>query len=173
MIRDTLFNQNRDNWADTRPKLQISETLLNEIVVNVTIAAMLTYFPLSVWNQTVLANVTTSRNIYSFSRPLNLILPYTLSLVFSLPFLVIGYISLRRNGVAALSDSFLQLLVMTTRSGELDRIAVPCSLGGEEMATREMKQAKIMFGEIADGNGDGRVSRMGFGLEHEVVRRGK
>ncbi|KAH7408716.1 hypothetical protein DE146DRAFT_777376 [Phaeosphaeria sp. MPI-PUGE-AT-0046c] len=173
LIRETRFNLNRDNWADTRPSFQVTEGLLNEMVANVTIAAMLTYFPLSVWNQTVLANVTKSRNIYSFSRPMNLILPYTLSLVLSLPFLLIGYVSHRRNGVPALSDSFIQLLVTMVRSKELDRVASLCSSEGGEMATKKLKQTKIMFGAIADANGDGCIRRMGFGLEHEMVRVSK
>lgn len=151
----------------------ITEDLLNEMVANVTIAAMLTYFPLEIWNQTVTANVTTSRNIYSFSRPINLILPYTLSLVLSIPFLVIGYISLQQNGVPAQSDSFVQLLIATTRSEELDLVAVPCSYGEDEVAMKELKQTRIMFGEIYDANGDGMKMRMGFGLQHEIVRGDK
>lgn len=128
---------------------------------------MLTYYPLSIWNTTVIADITTYRNVYSFSRPLNLILPYTLSLLVSLPFLVVGCLSMRRNGVAALSDSFLQLLVTMTRSEELDRVARPCSLGGGEMATKELKQTSIMFGELAGR--EGTRTRMGFGLENEIV----
>lgn len=114
-----------------------------------------------------MANVTTFHNVYSFSRPINLILPYTLSLALSLPFLIIGYLSLRRNGVAALSDSFLQLLTTMTRSDELDRLARPSSLGGGEMATKELKQARIMFGELVGK--EGAVRRLGFGLEEEIV----
>jgi hypothetical protein len=150
------------------PSFMISEELLNEVVANVTIAAMLSYYPPSVWNATVVANVTTYRNIYSFSRPLNLILPYTLSLTLTLPFLVLGYLSLRRNRVAALSDSFLQLLVTITRSEELDRVARPCAPGGDETATQELKDMHIMFGELATESGAAR--RLGFGLEEEVVR---
>jgi hypothetical protein len=128
---------------------------------------MLSYYPLSYWNATVNATTATNRNIYSFSRPLNLILPYALSLLASLPFLIIGYLSLQRNGVAALSDSFLQLLVTMTRSEQLDRIAQPCSLGGDEQVTEELKHTRIMFGELVGG--DGVVRRVGFGLEEETV----
>jgi hypothetical protein len=134
---------------------------------------MLSYYPLSYWNATVNATTATNRNIYSFSRPLNLILPYALSLLASLPFLVIGYLSLQRNGVAALSDSFLQLLVTMTRSEQLGRVAQPCSLGGDEQATEELKHTRIMFGELVGG--DRAVRRVGFGLEDEIVplqRRG-
>lgn len=153
---------NRGNSNSIGPNFVITEPILNDIVANVTLAAMLFMYPLSTWNATVIANVTTYRNVYSFSRPLNLIFPYTLSLAISLPFLVLGYISLRRNGVTALSDSFLQLLTTMTRSEELDRLAQPCSLGGG-MATKELKQMRIMFGELVG------KERMGFGLEEEIV----
>jgi hypothetical protein len=174
-IEDTVFNSDRATLfaqgSGAAPKIVFTEALLNEVVANVTIAAMLSYYPLSVMNATVMANITTYRNVYSFSRPNNLILPYALSLIISLPFLIIGYMSLRQNGVAALSDSFLQLLVTITRSEELDRVARPCSLGGDEMAKKELKQTRIMFGELAQGNSNMGVSRrMGFGLEHEIIR---
>jgi hypothetical protein len=174
-IEDTVFNPDRTalfaQGSGAAPKIVFTEALLNEVVANVTIAAMLSYYPLSVMNATVMANITTYRNVYSFSRPNNLILPYALSLIISLPFLISGYLSLRHNGVAALSDSFLQLLVTTTRSEELDRVARPCSLGGDEMATKELKQARIMFGELVQGHSNAGVARrMGFGLEHEIVR---
>lgn len=143
------------------------------MVANVTIAAMLAYYPLEVWNQTVVANITTSRNIYSFSRPLNLILPYALSLVASLPFLAVGYISLRRNGVSAQSDSFVQLLVAMTRSRGLDDMVRPCSRRKDEVAVRELKKTKIVFGEIAESKGNGVGRRMGFGLKHEIMRVNK
>jgi hypothetical protein len=168
LISDTHFNLNRENARSTGPDIAISADLLNEIVANVTIAAMLNYYPLSYWNATVDATVATNRNVYSFSRPINLVLPYALSLLASLPFLFIGYFSLQRNGVAALSDSFLQLLVTITRSEALDRVAQPCSLGGDEQATEELKRTRIMFGELAGG--DRAVRRIGFGLEDEVVR---
>jgi hypothetical protein len=171
-IRDTQFNLNRENGTSTGPELVISADILKDIVANVTIAAMLSYHPLSYWNATVDATVATNRNVYSFSRPLNLILPYAFSLLASLPFLVIGYLSLQHNGVAALSDSFLQLLVTMTRSEQLDHVAQPCSLGGDEQATEDLKLTRIMFGELAGGGQV--VRRIGFGLEDEIVplRRG-
>jgi len=72
--------------------------------------------------------------------------------------------------VAALSDSFLQLLVTMTRSEELERVTRPCALGGDETATKELKQTMIMFGEIVRGDGKGRVvRRVGFGAQDEVT----
>ena len=167
MTRDTFFNKDRFNHSSNGPSLETNPELMNDIIANVIIAAMLDYMPLSLWNTTLNATTTTYRNIYSFSRPIDLILPYSLSLLFALPFLVLGYLSLRENGVAAFSDSFLQLLVTVTRSEELDRIAQPCNNGGDEMATKELKDAKIMFGPLRTGDGE-KLGRMGFGLEAEI-----
>jgi hypothetical protein len=150
--------------------LVITEKLLNEVVANVTIATMFGLYPLSVWNTTVNATTTRHRNTFSFSQPLILILPYSLALLISLPFLILGYLSLRSNGAAALSDSFLQLLVTVTRSNELDRITRACSLGGNELATAELKDTRIMYGRLgASEAGDDTFHRMGFGLEKEVT----
>lgn len=128
---------------------------------------MLGYYPLLVWNTTVTANITTYHNTYTFSRPINLILPYALSLFISIPFLVSGYVSLQSNGFAATSDSFLQFLLTATRSENLDRMTLPCQFGGGEMATEELKNALIMFGELRVEKEDD-VGRMGFGLEAEI-----
>lgn len=138
---DTVFSPKRFvPWGDTGFDLDINVKILKDIVANSTIAVMLGSIPLKVTNATVDANTTTYHNVYSFSRPINLVLPYFLSLVRSLPFLVFGYFSLRGNCVAALSDSFLQLSVTITRGEELDRMVRPCELGGDEMATESSKR---------------------------------
>ncbi|KAL1600402.1 hypothetical protein SLS60_006787 [Paraconiothyrium brasiliense] len=170
LIGDTVFNQDRNNMTSDGPSLVITEKLLNEVVANVTIATMLGLYPLSIWNTTVNATMTTYRNTYSFSQPLLLTLPYSLSLAMSLPFLIIGFLSLRSNGVAALNDSFLQLLVNITRSNGLDRITRPCALGDNEMATTELNNTRIMYGRLStDEAADGTTHRMGFGLEVEIL----
>jgi hypothetical protein len=131
---------------------------------------MFGFYPLSVWNTTVNATMTTHRNTYSFSQPLILILPYSLSLLISLPFLILGYLSMRSNGDAALSDSFFQLLVTMTRSTELDRLTRDYSLGGNKLAAAELKDTRIMYGSLsAKGAGDVTFHRMGFGLEEEIT----
>lgn len=60
-----------------------------------------------------------------------------------------------------------------TRSRGLDNMVRGCSRGEDEVAVKELKKTKIMFGEIADPNGDGSIRRMGFGLEHEIMRVNK
>lgn len=131
---------------------------------------MLGLYPLSVWNTTVNATMSTHRNTFSFSQPLILILPYSLSLIISLPLLIIGYLSLRSNGTASVNDSFLQLLVNITRSDELDQLVRSCSLGGNELATTDLKDTRIMYGRLGTQEaGDNMHYRMGFGLEKEML----
>ncbi|KAH6890271.1 hypothetical protein B0T10DRAFT_485456 [Thelonectria olida] len=170
LLRDTYFNTNIDDLSNGAPSFRITEGLLNEAIANATLHIMLSRFPLSAYNTTATATSTAFHNTYSFQRPLNLVLPYALSLAFSLPFVAIGLVSLRRNGVAALSDSFIQLLVTTARSDRLDHIAAPCSLGGDELALKELARTNIMFGEVSKRyNSDGKVvKRVGFGLQGEV-----
>lgn len=58
----------------------ITDDLLNEYITNVTISAL----SLNTWQQLVSVTTTKWRNTYDFSEPLNLILPYALSLTFAL-----------------------------------------------------------------------------------------
>ena len=46
------------------------------------------------WNTTANATVSTTINVYNFSRQLNLILPYFISLLLAVPFILIGRIAL-------------------------------------------------------------------------------
>jgi hypothetical protein len=59
------------------------------------------------WSTQVNAIVVDSMNVYSFSQPLNLILPNFISLGTALPFIVMGYIALIRNGVPATDGGFM------------------------------------------------------------------
>lgn len=72
--------------------------------------------------------------------------------------------------MAALSDSFLPLLVTVTRSDSLDQMTRPGQHGGNEMVTEELTKARIMFGElvVSEPASEGGVPRMGFGLEAEI-----
>lgn len=131
---------------------------------------MLGFYPLSTWNTTVNATINTNHNTWSFSQRLLLVLTYSLFSFIRLPLIILGYISLRGNGVAALSDSFLQLLITITRSDELDRIARSSSIGGADTATKELKNTRIMYGALATERKDGEgLGRMGFGLEKHML----
>lgn len=121
------------------------------------------------WTTNANATKINTITVYNFSSPLNLILPYFVSLFIALPFLALGLWALWRNGVSAIDSSFLQILMTTTGSAVLDRTAAGGCLGGDESVPQELKDLKIRFGEIVDRKEDGRVKRAGFGVDEEVT----
>lgn len=128
---------------------------------------MMTAF--NTWNTSANATIETTINIYEFSSPLNLYLPYSVSLLVALPFLCLGLWALWKNGVSAIDSSFLQILMTTTGSAALDRAAAGGCLGGDESVPDELKNMKIRFGEILEGKGHGQIRRAAFGTEDEVT----
>jgi hypothetical protein len=121
MVQMTKFNRNRDsNDITLYPDLHVSAGLLNEALANVTFAVM---YSMPFWSMDSQATTSGFRNVYSFSRPMNLVLPYALSLLLSIPLLLIGVLSLWRNGVPAADGGFVQLLMTTTGSQALREAA--------------------------------------------------
>ena len=182
----TRLNKNRDILdPDANIDLEISADLLNEMVANVTLS---TIFAMPNWNTTTKITTLTANNFYSFSHRKNLFVPYGVSLLLTLPFLVLGMLALQRNGVSAMDGSFVQMLMTTTASRELNMKAAGGCLGGENNVPEALMKEKILFGELGKGDGDrlslklkssydeGAVRRAGFGLEDEVSplrRRGR
>ncbi|TGO16217.1 hypothetical protein BPAE_0512g00010 [Botrytis paeoniae] len=143
---------------------------LNRLLQNITLNMI---SEIGWWS--TLANVTQweSINTFQFSKPLNLILPYFISLFLAIPILVLGIWSLRQNGVSAMNNSFVQILNTTTGSKALERAAATGCLGGYNNVLDELMDLKIRFGELKDvGQGDERssngVKRAGFGTEQEI-----
>lgn len=146
----------------------VTQQLLNEALFNITLTAMTDYM---VW-QTSGAGITQwkSINVYKFSKPLNLIIPYFVSLLVALPVLGLGVYALKKNGVSAVDGGFLQLLTTTTGSATLEKVAAGGCLGGSESAPTDLKEMKIRFGELIGGGMEGGiVRRAGFGTEEEVM----
>jgi hypothetical protein len=123
---------------------------------------------LNYWNKTVTMTATDYFNVYSFAKKQQLIIPYVACLLASAPFLVLGIVSLRQNGVSAIQGGFLQILMTTIGSMTLRRAADGSSLGGEENVPEELKRLRLRFGELVGGSEVG-VRRAGFGTEDEVV----
>jgi hypothetical protein len=121
------------------------------------------------WNMTTNATISDTINVYSFSRPLNLILPYFVTLLLAIPFILVGGAALHQNGVSAIDGGFMQILTTTTGSAVIDKAAAGGCLGGEESLPRELKDLRIRFGEIIDRDEPGRIKRAGFGVESEVT----
>jgi hypothetical protein len=148
------------------PLLNVTQDSLNEQLFNITASMMMTF---GMWNTSANATILKIINVYSFSRPLNLILPYFISLLLGLPFILIGGIALHMNGVSAMDGGFMQIIMTSTGSAVLDRAAAGGCLGGEENVPQELKNLKIRFGEIIDREEPGRIKRAGFGVEAEIT----
>ena len=121
------------------------------------------------WNTTSNASMLTPINVYSFSRPLNLIIPYFVSLIVAIPFILLGGIALAKNGVSAMDGGFTQIIATSTGSAVLDRAAAGGCLGGSESVPQELKDLEIRFGEFIGREEPGRTKRAGFGIESEVT----
>lgn len=120
------------------------------------------------WNTSANVTVLSVVNVYSFSRPLNLIIPYFLTLLLSLPFIILGGIALFNNGVSAMDGSFIQILSTSTGSSIIDKAAAGGCLGGNESVPDELKELRIRFGELIGRDDTASVKRAGFGVEGEV-----
>jgi hypothetical protein len=149
-----------------RPGFNVTPDILTGYLLNMTVSIMTAF---ALWNTTANATVSAPLNIYSFSRPLNIILPYFLSLLFAVPFIVLGALALLSNGVSAIDGGFMQVIATSTGSAVLDKAAAGGCLGGVESAPQELKDLKIRFGEIIGREDPGRIKRAGFGIESEIT----
>ncbi|KAH7319312.1 hypothetical protein BKA65DRAFT_99153 [Rhexocercosporidium sp. MPI-PUGE-AT-0058] len=167
IIDSTRFNSIFDKFQDNNtPSFNITEDMLNDYVLNVTTSIMVAY---GRWNTTANATTFTTLNVYSFSEPLNLIIPYFLTLFVSIPFVVMGCLALMKNGVSATDGGFMQLITTNTGSAIIDKAAAGGCLGGDESAPQELKDLKIRFGEFIGRDEPGRVKRAGFGVDGELT----
>ncbi|KAK2770347.1 hypothetical protein FQN53_005571 [Emmonsiellopsis sp. PD_33] len=147
---------------------KVTEDLLNSALMNVTTSLINAY---GRWETSTDVTNRESINVYVLSRPINLYLPYGLGLLLALPFILLGGLALRHNGVSARDHGFVQLVTTTTASSKLNTAAAGGCLGGYENMPRQLMDMKIRFGEIVDQSADGSsvVRRAGFGAEDEVV----
>ncbi|KAF2668702.1 hypothetical protein BT63DRAFT_456342 [Microthyrium microscopicum] len=148
------------------PDLDVSPQTLNEALANFTFNMM---FQRNQWKTNVLANVTTTINIYSFGKGMNLLLPYFLALAVAVPFLILGTISLYKNEVSAVDGGFLQTIMTTTKSQKLHDAAAGGCLGGLENVPQELLNLKVKFGELTSVRSDNGVRRAGLSTEDEII----
>ncbi|TVY14894.1 hypothetical protein LARI1_G006393 [Lachnellula arida] len=148
------------------PAFSISQDLLNEQLLNVTLSMML---GIGLWNTTANATISSAINVYDFSEPLMLILPYFITLAVAVPFILLGGLALFKNGVSAIDGGFLQIVATSTGSAVLDHAAAGGCLGGDESVAQELKDLKVRFGEFIGRQEPGRIRRAGFGVETEVT----
>jgi hypothetical protein len=170
---DTRFNSQRDNYTRGQsegPVFNVTAALLNEPLFDLTISAAL---QLGYWNSSATISTTKFVNVYSMFSLKQLIVPYLACLSTSLPFLVLGLLSLRQDGVSAIQGGFIQVLMTTIGSEILKKAATGSCLGADENVPDELKRLRIRFGELIGGYAYD-VRRAGFGTEGEVIplRRG-
>jgi hypothetical protein len=168
----TVFDLERFNtkfsnsvW-DPRYNLSITEDLLNSVLTNLTFSAI----SLGIWWDMVPVTTTRYRSTYSFTNPLNLILPYSTCLAAATLFAAIAIWSLWRNGIPAADGGFLQIMTATRGNTEMERLVLRERLITIENMSVELKDLRIRYGELVgeDVLGvDGR--RLGFGTEEETV----
>lgn len=169
MIDGTRLNKNFGQYYSNEnisgPLFKISQDVLNDYLFKLTTSAMLSY---GRWNTTTNATVFETINVYSFSQPLNLVLPYFTTLLISIPFIILGSLALIQNGVAATDGGFVQIIATTTGSAALDNAAAGGCLGGSDNVTQGLKELKIRFGQLV-GRKPGNIKLAGFGTDAEVV----
>ncbi|KAF4178548.1 hypothetical protein CNMCM8927_002918 [Aspergillus lentulus] len=99
-------------------------------------------------NTTVKVTDLTYRNYYFYGRTA-LLGAYMCALAVTIACVVVGFFSLRRNGVSQ-NNSFSSVL-MTTRNPELDRLAVGHCLGSEPLKG-DIDKVRLQFGEVEGAN---------------------
>lgn len=183
IIGDTRFNLNSavfvpaNNSAlasafvnSSAPKIYLTQDSLNDALFNITMSVSVSTH---LWPMQTSALLVQYYNTYSFSHPNVLLLPYGLSLLVAIPFLMTGAWALWKNGVPAQDGGIIQLLSTTTGSRSLERTAAAGCLGGEGNVPRELSEMRIRFGEVVssglEAKGGGIVRRAGFGIDEEIV----
>lgn len=171
VIADTRFNKIGNTFffaeEDQGPELSITKELLQEALFNITLS---TIFSTNLGSQTTTVATTVFQNVYFFSEKPQFFIPYFGTLVITLPFLILGLLALRWNGVSA-AEGFIQILTTTTGSKALDKASAGGCLGGEENVPKELKELRVRFGELVGITEDEKrvIRRAGFGIEDEIV----
>ncbi|KAB8304250.1 hypothetical protein EYC80_003666 [Monilinia laxa] len=178
--------------SSANPSFLVTQDSLNALLQNITLSTSLSY---SFWSTTANTSIHTTQNIYKFTQPLNLIIPYFLSLFLSLPFIFLGLWALVKNGVSAGDASFTQLLCTTSSQSSsssdsdsssyhnhsagntLRTLSQAACLGNPQSLSQPLKDLRVRYGELRIlGSRDANSSiaghyirRAGFGLESEVL----
>jgi hypothetical protein len=164
IVSDTRRNVQIDNYTRSPaegPQFILSQDVLNDALFNLTMSAA---YQLGYWNTTVPVLVNNIQQQYSFESPKTGIVPYLLCLVISIPFLLLGLLTLRQNGVSTANGDFNQILMTTTTTGSkaLEEAAAGGCLGGDEDVPEKLKEMKIRFGGLHRID-ESPVRRAGFG----------
>ncbi|RAK93385.1 hypothetical protein BO79DRAFT_284039 [Aspergillus costaricaensis CBS 115574] len=144
------------------PTFNITGASMQDLLKNITISLL-------TMNQTTTQVTVTNNltvNVYSFSRPARLIATYFVCLGSALAFILFGGHALISNGISASMTGMFQTLCTTRASARLDDLAAKGCLGGRENVPDELRNLKVMFGEIQGKDG---VRMAGLGSVDEVT----
>ncbi|PYH71847.1 uncharacterized protein BO88DRAFT_384338 [Aspergillus vadensis CBS 113365] len=144
------------------PTFNITGASMQDLLKNITISLL-------TMNQTTTQVTVTNKltvNVYSFSRPARLIATYFVCLGSALAFILFGGHALISNGISASMTGLFQTLCTTRASARLDDLAAKGCLGGRENVPDELRNLKVMFGEIQGKDG---VRMAGLGSVDEVT----
>ncbi|PYI10993.1 hypothetical protein BO78DRAFT_160813 [Aspergillus sclerotiicarbonarius CBS 121057] len=144
------------------PTFNITSASMQDLLQNITLSLL-------TMNQTTTETIVTNNvtvNVYSFKRPARLITPYFVCLGFGLAFVLFGGHALVSNGISASMTGLFQTLCTTRASTRLDDLAAKGCLGGRENVPDDLRNLKVMFGEIQGKDG---VRMAGLGSAEEVV----
>lgn len=157
--------------------ITITAGAIQDLLRNITISLL----TIPNTQRTILVTSATTRDVYDFARPLNLILPYAVTLLLSAIVVAIGLKSLYSNGVPATTGAgFIQTFCSTRGSATLNQLAAEAAhrgVGGKGNAAgfQAIGDLKLRYGQLkkGEGEGDGGDSEnvMGFGTEGELVSR--
>ena len=140
---NTFIDQSTLVTVDDNGNMQfdISPARMEELLQNVTIS-VLSVSPSNISTTILWSNTA---NFYTFYRPINLLLPYSLSLTAAIFFIVLGLLALKSNGISASSGGFLQTLTTARASETLNHVAEKSSPGGRENTATHLRVFHIVF----------------------------
>jgi hypothetical protein len=178
LLRDSLFykgrlNEGNKGFGNVSPDdIDLSEEILNEFIANISISTII----LNTWYQQNPVNITGFRNVYTFSSPLSLILPYSIFLVLGLLCNILGLFSLAFNGETAEDGGFLQIMLNTQGDTEMNRVARTRRVKEKKVFEKELLDLRVRYGELVgqvgsrDENGERtELKILGFGTVNETV----
>jgi hypothetical protein len=162
------MSSDKDFKKSENRNLNITEASLNELLTNITISLL----TLHMWTRPVTVNSTEYRNMYHFSRPLNLILPYVLCLGIGLIIVIVGLLSMWQNGVPATDGGFVQVMMATRGRTEMETLVLQHGLANPGALSEKLQDLRIRYGELVVGEermADDVGKRCGFGTMEETI----
>ena len=171
-IVNTFFSDNQyydSPKVDFAATISITPELLNEALFNIT-----TTFANSDSNyfrQQVVSKRTTYLPTYSFSQPLNLLLPYFIPLIISSVIVLYTIYTITYTCPLSAMGGFTQILMTTAGSKKVSEVAIGGCLGGNDNIPAQLKSLRVRFGDVTSPSGDGSgemVRQAAFGVEGEV-----